>query len=661
MSAIRQTKIIKIDLTGVKRVDASFVQLLILSQVEAKRFEVELEVNGHSDIVNELATDIFCHVALTETDNRIVNGEGVMSVNDNVTNIKKLRNSSNSGHWYISLQPEINAFRNGFKPQLMFEQLAELGNIVSAKLLTDNIPTLDRYDPEGCYLGWELILNSSANKNRIADVFKSLEGANLSILPPKSLISSYQDRLEKLPGNDEALGQMLSEIGALTSTELQQALNHQKQFGGLTGDILIEQGAVQHEVINSAIEKQQNINAKKQHELEFVKVNSEKLNRLVTLVGDMVIHVAKVSKLSSSNEDEELIESTEEMALTLKDIRETSSCLSMVPISNVFNRIVQDVSIELNKKIKFEIIGEETELDRTVIEKIIEPLKHLVHNAIEYGFIPSDGCLKKGKIKEPVVTLKAYKDTGVVVIEVIDDGNGLDPEELLRVAKKRGLVNFDQSLYEYEIYNLIFEPGFSTANSMGDCNCRGVGLDSVRRNIESLRGSVVVNSNRGEGVTITIRLPLNLAIIDGAHLRIADESFILPLDMLVENIELNSEQVSEINLHGYIHLNDTVLPVIKMDEYIGAESKNKVPPGFNLVVVEFEQQKIGLLVQELKGETQAVIKQIGGTGHGANGFVGFTILDSGQLALILDVPSLIKSTLLSQTESNLDKLYASYK
>ena len=548
--------------------------------------------------------------------------------------------------WHISIRLGPDTFRLGFSPQVMFDQLRTLGSIESVQLVTDAIPTFETYDPENCCLGWELTFNTNADKQTIAQIFTFFDDARISILPPRSRISDYQEILSQLPEDDEVLGQVLVNIGALTKNELQHALNQQKENVGLTGEILVEQGAVQPEIVSSVVEKQQKIRAQKQRELSFVRVDSEKLDKLVTLVGELVISGAKISQIATDRNDNELSKSMESMALALEDMRETALGLRMVPVANTFNRfhrVIRDTAKELNKKIRLEVFGGETELDKTVIEKIGDPLVHLIRNSMDHGIELPAERIKAGKSEEGVITLKAYHETGTIVIEVSDDGGGLNPEKLLYTAKERGVVNADQSLNEDEIYNLIFEPGFSTANAVSNISGRGVGMDVVRRNIESLRGSVVVDSEPGQGVTMTIRLPLTLAIIDGFHVRIADESFIIPLDMMEECVTLKEAQKQKASLRNYINLRDEVLPLIQMDDYLGITGKSKEASRTNVVVVKFAGKKLGLLVDELYGEAQAVIKPLGRVFQGVRGFAGFTILGSGQLALIMDIPDLVKS------------------
>lgn len=581
-----------------------------------------------------------------------------MSPDKKLLILKQHNEAIKINHWRISIRLGINSFRDGYKPHLMFDQLATLGDIVSVQLVTSIIPSLESYDPEGCYLGWDLILNSKKSKKTIASVFTILEGAKVSILPPTSLIPSYQNRLKELSTKDEILGGLLSSIDAITENELQQALNYQKVNGGLIGDILVAQEAIQIDVIDSALEKQEKIKEKKLNEMNSVNIDSEKLNKLVTLVGELFIRTENMSHVASLLKDDDLNESTEEMTLILNDMRDTTSSVQMVPISNVFQHLIQNIPKEFDKKVQFEIIGEQTKLDKTIVDKIVEPLQNIVRNAIEHGVDSSAERLKSGKTETGVIIFKAYQETGMVVIEVSDDGSGLDPEKLLHIAKQRGIVSKEQSLYEDEIYNLIFEAGFSSAQSRSNVTCRGSGMDIVRRGVESLRGTVSVDSTKGKGVTVTLRLPLSLSIIDAVHLSVANESFILPREIIIDRFLLNSGQLIELESCDFFDFNDDVIPIIKMNDYLNVRATPKMLSLKTLVVVQFENTKVGLLVDEIHGEVQVVVKPLGGSNYGTSGLAGFTILASGELALILDVPKLIKSTRECENDKNMPKLYA---
>ncbi len=598
--------------------------------------EVDKEENQSLlDLLNAFKAGSGLSVAVTEVANEPAEADQLVN-----------ENTVKNDNWYISIRMGEDTFREGFNPDVMFKQLSELGEIIKSQLVTDVLPSLNEVDAESCYLGWEVVLRTEKNKSDISDVFEFFDDAQIYILSPESCVSDYREMLESLPDDDAVLGQVLVEIGALTDSELQIALNKQKESGGLTGDILVEQGSVQAEVVNNTVERQKKIRNEKQREMSFVRVDAEKLDTLVTLVGELVIGGAKVSQLAAKYDDDDLTESMEEMMVTLEEMRESALGLRMVPIANTFNRfnrVVRDISKDLNKKVRLKITGGDTELDKTVIERIGDPLTHLIRNSLDHGIELPVERVNAGKLEEGEIHLKAYHETGTIVIEVNDDGKGLDADKLFSIAKDRGLVKEGQVMDKKEIYNLIFEPGFSTAKSVSNISGRGVGMDVVRRNIESLRGSVLVDSELGKGLTMTIRLPLTLAIIDGFHVRVSDESFVIPLDMMEECVTLTEKQKQEAKLHNYINLRDEVLPLIRMDDYLGIHTNNTKPSRMNMVVVKFAEKKLGLLVDELHGEAQAVIKPLGRVFHGVRGFAGFTILGSGQLALIMDIPDLVKS------------------
>jgi two-component system, chemotaxis family, sensor kinase CheA len=567
--------------------------------------------------------------------------------------------TAQSEHYHISIRLGSDTFRQGFEPIAMFKQLADLGTLKEIIFLEDSIPTLDKIDSESCYMGWEIALKSNADKEQISEIFEFIEGASCNILPPKSNFSAYQHMIEQLPDEDElALGQMLIRTGTLTEHELQQVLNQQKGTPELVGDLLIENKMVQEEVVEQALEKQKKVKAKKQQALSFVKVDSAKLDKLVNLVGELVINGAKMGQLSEKFNDDDLSETMEGMMLSLNEMRETALGLRMIPIGATFNRfhrVVRDISKDLNKDIRLEIYGADTELDKTVIEKIADPLMHLVRNSLDHGIEMPDERERTGKDREGMIKLNAHHEAGMIVIEITDDGKGLDADKLLEKGLEKGLVKEGQKLSHSEIYNLIFEAGFSMAKEISNISGRGVGMDVVRRNIESLRGSININSEKGSGTTISIQLPLTLAIIDGFHVQVNKEDFIIPLDMIKECVTLNEAQVEETSMHDYITLREEVLPLIQLTNFFAIDRQEKRidtnkndADGMlkrrheNVVVVQFGSKKVGMTVDTLLGETQAVIKPMGRIFKGLNGFAGFTILGSGHVALVMDVPGLVK-------------------
>jgi len=570
-------------------------------------------------------------------------------------------------HYHISLRLGIDTLRMGFDPASMFKQLAELGTIKEAIFVPQSLPSVADIDPESCYLGWEIALDSPVKKEELSEIFQFVDGCQLTILPPQSHFSDYKHLIEQLPEEEMALGQILIETGSLTENELQTILNQQLQkiqagepaSQHRTGDLLIENQMVQKEVVEEALNKQTKVREQKQKALTFVKVDSLKLDKLINLVGELVINGAKLNQITDTIVNEDLEETMEGLTMSLEELREIALGLRMVPIGMTFNRfhrVVRDTSQELEKEIKLEIYGADTELDKTVIEKIGDPLMHLIRNSLDHGIEMPNDRVNLGKPSEGIITLKAQHEAGYITIQIIDDGKGLDAQLLRNKAIEKGIIDENKKLSDQQCYNLIFAAGFSTAEQISNISGRGVGMDVVRRNIEALRGSVSIDSELGVGTTITIQLPLTLAIIDGFNVSIDNESYIFPLEMIHECLTLTPAQIKEASVQNYITLRDDVLPIVHLKEYfdVDNDSYNKTymvhhnRERHNIVVVEFANKKIGLIVDELLGEVQAVIKPLGRIFKGLSGFAGFTILGSGMVALVLDIPGLIKQVVGSE-------------
>ncbi|MBF0265633.1 MAG: chemotaxis protein CheA [Gammaproteobacteria bacterium] len=592
-------------------------------------------------------------------------GENASLQLEEVTTEAESSDSIQSEHYHISLRLGVDTFREGFIPNALFKQLATIGEIKSAVLVDENMPVLSELDPESCYLGWEIALDSQASKDEIHAIFEFVEGAQCTILPPSSKISEYRHLIQHIPEDEYlALGQILLQTGTLTEEELQLVLNKQQQTQEKVGDLLVENKIVQSEVVEQALEKQQKQKVNQQKALSFVKVDSAKLDKLVNLVGELVINGAKMEQLSDRYSDDVLHETMESTISTLEELRETALALRMIPIGATFNRfhrVVRDISQELEKDIRLEIYGADSELDKTVIDKISDPLMHLVRNSLDHGIEMPDEREQLGKSRQGVIKLDAHHEAGMIVIQITDDGAGMDADKLVEKAIEKGVISSGQKLKRGEIFNLIFEPGFSMAKQISNISGRGVGMDVVRRNIEALRGTILITSELGKGTTITIQLPLTLSIIDGFHIKVDQEDFIIPLDMIKECITLNETQIQESSMHDYITLRGEVLPLIELRSYYslsgdyGDDSENHLKHRENIVVVQFGQQKVGLVVGDLLGEIQAVIKPLGRVFKGLNGFAGFTILGSGHIALVIDVPGLVKDVVTNE-KTQFDKI-----
>jgi two-component system chemotaxis sensor kinase CheA len=563
-------------------------------------------------------------------------------------------------NWHISLRFGSDALRNGMDPLSFIRYLGTQGEIVNLITLWDEMPTDEEMDPESCYLGFEIEFSTGLDKQAIEDIFQFvIDDCRLFILPPPSLAKQQQERIEDQATEPMLLGDMLVQSGAVTPRELDKALQQQQLAGeqdgaqgqpkaaAPIGKILQQDGVVYPEVVDTAIKKQQQIKETQALVAKSIRVSADKLEQLIDLVGELVISSANTKLLGNRTGDTALIESLENMSRLVEDIRDTGLGLRMVPIGETFNRfrrVVRDLSQKMDKDIELEISGGDRELDKTVVEKIGDPLMHLVRNSLDHGIESAELRQQQGKSAKGKLSLNAYHDSGNIVIEVQDDGAGLPRDKILAKAEQLGLVSPNQTLSDQEIYRLIFEPGFSTAEQVTNISGRGVGMDVVRRNIEALRGHVEVESWPGKGSRFSIRLPLTLAIIDGFLVKVGDASYVIPLDMVEECVELPgrapSQQAQGGSANDYVNLRGEVLPFIRLGELFqdaGSRSRRE-----NIVVTNFAGHKAGLVVDELLGEYQTVIKPLSRIFAHLDGVSGATILGSGEVAMIIDVPELVQ-------------------
>jgi two-component system chemotaxis sensor kinase CheA len=551
-------------------------------------------------------------------------------------------------NWHISLRFGPDVLRNGMDPLAFVRYLETLGEIVNVVTITDAVPALSELDPESCYLGFEISFHSNADKAAIEGVFEFVrEDSQITIMPPHSKAYEYLKLIQDLPELEMRLGEILVKCGTLTQAELDVTLRDQAKNPGHPprpiGEVLVEKHIVQPEVVEAALEKQKQVKETRAAEASLIRVDADKLDQLINLIGELTIAGASASLAAQRSGVTELQEATATLSRLVEEVRDSALTLRMVQIGGTFNRfqrVVRDVSKELGKDIRLEISGAETELDKTVVEKIGDPLTHLVRNSMDHGIESAEVRTANGKPAHGALRLNAYHDSGSIVIEVMDDGGGLKKDKILRKAVERGLVQPDANLTDKEIFNLIFEPGFSTAEAVSNLSGRGVGMDVVKRNITALRGTVDLDSVEGQGTTVTIRLPLTLAIIDGFLVSVGKSSFVIPLDLVVECIELSDEDRNAAKDRNYLSLRGQVLPYLRLRDLFDIEGSRVRRE--NVVVVQYGTTRAGLVVDTLQGEFQTVIKPLGRIFSHINGIGGSTILGSGEVALILDVPRLVQ-------------------
>ncbi|NIK34652.1 two-component system chemotaxis sensor kinase CheA [Xanthomonas arboricola] len=519
-----------------------------------------------------------------------------------------------SGYWRITLKLFADALRYGNSPLKLIRNLRGLGSVESISTDVSQLPSFEALDPEANYLGFQILLRSDADRAAIEDVFEFVrEDCDLEILSvPAPMDASAAPASEPVVAAAPVVGTLAAVPAAAPARAPQDT------------------GA-------------RNTDARS------IRVDADKLDRMIDLVGELIIAVAGTNANAQRTGDAQLLESASILAGLVEEVRESALQLRMVKIGGTFSRfqrVVHDVARELGKDIALVVAGEDTELDKSVVEKIGDPLTHLVRNAMDHGIEPADVRVARGKPARGTVGLNAYHDSGSIVIQITDDGGGLNRDRILAKALERGLIEPGRQLSDREVFAMIFEPGFSTAEKVTNLSGRGVGMDVVKRNITALRGTVEIDSSAGVGTTISVRLPLTLAIINGFQVGVGKSVFVVPLDVVEECVEFTPDYASD-----YIDLRGSVLPYVRLRELFALGGRT--PARESIVVIRQGAQRFGLVVDTLLGEWQTVIKPLSKVFAQVKGISGSSILGSGDVALILDVPSLLQ-----QLHPNQDALAA---
>jgi two-component system chemotaxis sensor kinase CheA len=586
--------------------------------------ELFLLINDHSRILIETTTQDkqLNQLQQQEHDNLVEKLKNILdpTSNQETKTAKKEEKTAStdnqSGKYIITVKLQDDFFTSGMSMLSIVKYLEAIGTTTKVTLIDKDIPSLYDLDPLKAYINLEIEYETKENISEIEEAFEFvIEDIELTI---------------KIKDED------------IEVEEVQTQQESPKEF-----------------FVFKKVEKKkpkEKIEEPSKNILENnfkLKVDSLKIDKLINQISEMVIANAKITQYALGSKNSDLEESVEIMSEMLEEVRDGIMNIRMVQVGDSLNklrRIVTDIAKKTGKEISFEIIGGDTELDKTVIEKISDPLVHILRNSVDHG-IEMPGVRKQAKKDtKGSITLKAYPDSGSIVIEIQDDGKGLDKELIYNKAVEKNLIKPNEKLSDKEIYNLILKAGFSTAQVVTDISGRGVGMDVVKRNIDDLRGVVEIDSQLGLGTTITIRLPLTLAIIDGFLVQSGDSKYIIPLANIQECIELKGEAKKQLDTKGYMTLRSDILPVLDIGEYFEHSSDQQCRK--NIVVVKYGTSSVGLKVDQLHGEFQTVIKPLGNLFKNVSGILGGTILGNGDVALIFDIQKLIEYKITNKEKEN---------
>ncbi|MDC8785965.1 chemotaxis protein CheA [Roseateles koreensis] len=558
--------------------------------------------------------------------------------------------------WHLSIRFLNDALRNGLDPLSFMRYLSKLGEVRHIRTLTTAIPALESIDAEACYLGFEVRFKTEVGKEEIAGVFEfATDDSDVQILAPDAKPSEF-----------EALAELRCGIDAVARAALYDCWLAQGHHFDLREDVIELPGDSEPvALVMPRIERRTEApvvaganrrsgegdrreggrDRRAGDETRFIRVRADKLDHLIDLIGELVIAGSGAQMLAHQEGTDVLMEATRRVVDLMQDTRDGALALRMVPIGETFGRfqrVVRDISKQLGKEVDLVVSGGDTELDKSMVERLADPLMHLVRNSMDHGLEAAADRLAAGKPVQGRLALNAFHEAGAVVIEVSDDGRGLARERIVTKAIERELINPTQELTDHEVWQLIFLPGFSTAEQVTDLSGRGVGMDVVKRNIESLRGTIALTSEPGRGTLTQIRLPLTLAMIDGFLTMVSGAHYVLPLSVVAECIDVPAEhRKDDQRVSGTFNLRGEVLPWLDLARFY------QVEPDFSrrrsVVVVRYGDERVGLIVDRLMGQHQTVIKPLPEIFAHVRALAGSTILGSGDVALVLDVQGLMRS------------------
>ncbi len=536
----------------------------------------------------------------------------------------------------IRFRPHSDIFLSGTNPILLLKELEELGDCIVVGQM-GGVPSLELIEPEACYTFWDIILTTGQGPDAIEGVFIFVEDRCSLRIDIVDESGSLDDEVSY-----KKLGEILVERQDLTPEDIEKILAKRMRIG----ELLTQEETVEEGLVQSALTEQNRIRdlRRKRQSTQAgstLRVQAERLDRLVDLTGELVTVQARLTRTATELDHPELSQIAEDVERLIAELRDNTMGIRMLPIGTTFGqfrRLVRDLGNELGKEVVLTTEGGETELDKTMIERLNDPLIHIIRNSVDHGVESPETRKRLGKAPQGKVRLSAEHSGSHVLIHVEDDGAGLDPKAIKAKAVAKGIISEGVELSEKEAFSLIMLPGFSTAKNVTDVSGRGVGMDVVKRNVEDLRGTVEIESRLGVGSRFTLRLPLTLAIIEGLLVQVTDQYFVLPLSSVERCVELTTKELARSHGREIINVRDEFVPYVNLREQFQLEGE--APDIQQVVITEIDSQRIGFVVDQVIGQHQTVIKTLGRVYRNAEDFSGGTILADGTVALILDLPSL---------------------
>ncbi len=552
--------------------------------------------------------------ALTNRVKQFVNSPGETQIDEATEDTVEVIENDDSKTFLIKIKPHSNILQNGTNPLFLLEDLHAIGEAIVVSY-DNNVPEIEDLNPEDCFVAWDVVLNTTEPENEIQDVFIFVEDeCDLEVTE-------------------------ISNGNILKRPEL-EAFIEKAQSGEepLTSDVLKSVSWVQEKKVAEQSEKKKV--QLKEHKISSIRVSSTKIDELVNLVSELVTIQAQLNLHAENSGDAHLVGLSENIQKLTRQLRDNAFEISLIPIQNDlmrFQRLVRDLSKELNKDIDFIIEGGDIELDKNIIEHLTDPLLHMIRNCVDHGIELPDERIKKGKSPKGTIIFKAYYEGASVIIKVIDDGKGIDPEYIHKKAIAKGLVDEGVELSKKEIFDLVFMSGFSTKDNVSDISGRGVGMDVVKRKIGEIRGEVSINSEPDKGTTVTLELPLTLSIIDGLLVTVADTQYVIPISLIEKIFPLEVEEQKNI-FNNVITLNGEQFPIIDLRSIF---NESALEGKKHIIQVKFENKKIGLVVDEVIGEFQTVVKPFGRLLKDQEVISGASIMGDGTISMVVDTNRLI--------------------